>query len=317
MTTTNHHDSGAAPWQTMGLRRPAAFDAFDLDAVPDHHRERVEALIPSPLLAPQPDGSGYVMRDVDGESCLDTFALAVELQFNVILSGPTGAAKTLAARAFAAAHRVPFVSLDLNGGVDPSRLWGEVRVDEERRPYWFDSDAALVALYGGVTQVDEVNMTSQRITAALHSILDDRRYATIPERGGQILRASAATAYIGAMNPGYQGTVRLNQALADRFLWPVDWQYDRAVEVKLLTSSTLIDLAWSTRENPEVRSDLSTRDLVMFEDTARHVNAGFAAARLLAHFEPSERGGVGRALELELPTIAAELDTATGPGLSL
>lgn len=287
---------------------PAALDAFNLDAVPERYRATLAGLIPAPETGPTTDGvSGYIPRTLDGESDMTVFGKAMDARFHVVLNGPTGSAKTSAARAFAALHGLPFYSIAVNGGIDPSAVWGRWIIDANGALEWVPSNAALVAEYGGVLVLDEYNMAHPRIMAAFHELLDVRRSVTVPENNGAVIPVSDALLIVATANPGYAGTADTNQALNRRFAWPFVWGYSPEVEAVLVPSPTLREFAADVRESPDVRTDLSTDTLVVFIDTAAMTSPEFAAARLVDAFKPSEREGVRRALELRLPTIASEL----------
>lgn len=298
---------------TTTYTRPAAFDMFDLDAIPAEHRDRVADMIPSPVLAPVDEGrtSGYVTRTIDGLRCLDAFAVASDAEQNIILSGPTGAAKTMAFRAFAAVHRVPFAAINMNGGVDPNTFWGVTHTDIDSNAdwTWTWTDAALVMMYGGVLLLDEVNMAHPRITAAFHSLLDDSWRFTVAERGITLHRHPASFV-AAALNPGYTGTATLNQAFRRRFDHPITWGYEADVESVLVPSESLLELARNLRELPEVRTDVSTAALCSFVRLADVAGVEYAAARFIDGFDPAERGGVARAIELHRDRIASELSAA-------
>jgi len=63
--------------------------------------------------------------------------------------------------------------------------------------------------------IDEVNMADPGITALFHNLLDGSREITIPETGERIT-PSPGWRFFAAMNPGYEGTKELNQALKSR-----------------------------------------------------------------------------------------------------
>lgn len=294
---------------------PEAITDWSIDHVPAHHRDAMRALIPSEAAAPSTDGySGYITRMIDGVRDMDAFGIAMDAGYHVLLTGPTGSAKTSAGRAFAALHGLPFYSIAVNGGIDPAAIWGRWNMEgtegDEGAPArlnWEWTPAGMIAQWGGVLVFDEVNMAHPRIAAAFHELLDIRRTLTIPEYNGAVVNVSDAVFIVATMNPGYAGTVELNAALARRFAWRIEWPYSDEVESVLIPSETLRAFARDVRESADVRTDLSTDALVVFCDTAAAVSPEFAAARLVDAFKPSEREGVRRALELKLPTIAAEL----------
>lgn len=314
-TTEANVASFIDPWEALGLVRPEVFDSFDLEAVPEKDRERVRRMIPSRDFAPtdvHPWDGSYVSRMIDGVRDLDVFGAALSQwptqTFNILLFGPSGAAKTLSAQAFAAAHRLPYVRVPVNGGLDPSIMWGNYVKDEVTGEWtWEHSDLSLILQHGGVVMLDEVNMASPRITTAFNECLDFGRQFTVTLLGSRVFDIHPAVAWFGSMNPGYDGTARLNFALRRRFSWPIQWDYDPAVESVLVPSPTLADFAKAVRAMPEVRSDLSTDTLVKFIDSAHMLTPDFAKGRLLDLFDSSERNGVALALEMRLPSILSEL----------
>ena len=246
-------------------------------------------------------------RTLSGVRDLDALASHMEAGENVLLEGPTGSAKTLVARAFAAAHGLPFYAIPVNGAIDPGTLWGRYVVREDRSLVWVDSPAALVLMHGGVLVWDEVNMAHPRILSAFHELLDDRRSVTVLEHEGDVIKSHAATLYVATMNPGYGGTAELNEAFRRRQDAIISWPYLPEVERVLVESSTLLEFANEVRALPEVRTDLSTASLVRLEDMAGSLGLAYASERLVSLFRESERGGVRRALDLYLPAIASDL----------
>jgi MoxR-like ATPase len=283
---------------------------FDLDTVPADDRDRVEALIPDPRIA-----ETYVHRSIDGWHDFDLLDGAVEDQENIVLAGPTGSSKTTLFRAYAAARRLPFVVIECNGSMDVGTLIGRTTIGPDGRVAWVDGDMTLVIRYGGVVLIDEINMAHPRITAAWHQLLSVIRAMSLPEKGGETVKAGRGglgepqpTLYAAAYNNRYQGTVRLNEALINRFAMPFDWDYDRGVEDQLVDSPRLLDMAENIRSLAEIRTPLSTNALMEFERHARKYDMTIAARMLVNRFAPEERAPLARAIEANAEAIAADLD---------
>lgn len=303
----------------LGIAAPESLRDFHLtapdgheSAIPSEDRDRLRDLIPDPRI-----GFAYVSRDVSGVTDHEVFAAAMDQRYNVMLAGPTGSAKTTAARAFAAIHGLPFVSVPVNGAMDPGTVWGRYVVTEARDLVWIDSPAALVLKHGGVLVFDEINMAPPRVLAAFHEVLDVRRSVTVSEHNGETLKASPAVLLVGTMNPGYDGTARLNPALARRFAWTLEWPYLSEVEEVIIASESLRTFAADVRAIPEIRTDLSTDALATFENTAGVLGVAFAASVLVSGFSETERAGVRRALDLHLPAISADLGATDSEGRDL
>jgi MoxR-like ATPase len=285
--------------------------SFDLATVPEADRGRVAALIPSPRIA-----EAYVHRSFNGRTDFDLLDYAVAEMENVILAGPTGSAKTTFFRAYAAARGLPFCVVECSGAIDLGMVLGKTTIDPDGGVRWIDGEMTLVARYGGVVLIDEINMAHPRITAGFHQLLAVTRRMSIPEAGETIIAgrggtgAAQPTLFGAAYNPRYQGTVRLSEALQNRYAIPLKWGYERDVEAQLVTSERLLDMADNIRALDEIRTPLSTNALMEFE---RHVDGlGMDTARMLLvnRFAPEEQAPVARALEANADAIQAELDAA-------
>jgi MoxR-like ATPase len=295
----------------MSTYLSTATPSFDIDTVPDHHRDMVTALIPDARIA-----DGYVHRDaLPGVLDFDMLDAAMNARENVLLTGPTGSAKTTLFRAYAAARQLPLAIVECSANMDPKTVIGRRDIDAlTGRPCWLDSPHTLVIRYGGVVVYDEANLAHQRVTAAWHGVTSVMRRLDLQENG-EIIRAGhgglgeAQPVLIGvAINPTtYNGTTRLNQAFRNRFPIPVKWPYMREVEEQMVTSTTLLDMAWMIRDLAEVQSPLSTNMLIEFERHAEMFGFDAAAVLFCNHFDDDEVGPVQRALEANTHVILAEL----------
>jgi AAA domain (dynein-related subfamily) len=279
--------------------------------VKDTAAHRLEGLVPNPAIA-----EGYVHRSFFGTADFELFDYAVEQVENIIMAGPTGSAKTTAARAYAASKGLPFVVVECNGAMDPGVVLGRTMIDPETRvPHWVDGDFTLVVRHGGVVILDEVNMAHPRVMAAFHQLLSVSRRISLPEAGETVLAAGCdchdvPLVIFAAYNPRYEGTARLNYALANRFAIPLQWGYDRAVEAELVSSTRLLDIAESMRDLADIRTPVPTNALMELERHALGLGFELAAHLFVNRFQPEERSAVSRALEGNATAIAAEIFAA-------
>jgi MoxR-like ATPase len=282
--------------------------SFDLDTVPEKDRARVAALIPDPRIA-----AGYVHRQVNGWDDFDLLDGLCEEMENIILAGPTGSSKTTLFRSYAAARGLPFVVVECNAAMDPGTIIGRTTIGPDGAVEWVDGDMTLVIRYGGVVLIDEINMAHPRVTAAWHGVLSVMRAMSLPENGEVIRAGRGGTGerqpvLIGAAyNPHYQGTVRLNEALGNRYPAPFKWDYDREVESQLVKSPRLLDMAGTIRNLAEIRSPVSTNMLQEFVRHANKFDMAMAEYWFVNHFSDAEQGPVSRALEANSAAIAREL----------
>jgi MoxR-like ATPase len=281
---------------------------FDISTVPGRDRERVAGLIPDQTIA-----DGYEHRTIAG---WDDFAIldkAMDAQRNVMLMGPTGSSKTTVFRAYAAARGLPFCVVESNAAMDYGTVVGRTMPDEDSVIRFIDGDFTLVIRYGGVVLIDEINMAHPRVTASLHGVLSVMRRMSIPE-AGEVVHAGHGgegapqpILFGCAYNPRYQGVVRLNEALANRFADPIEWDYDRSVEERLVTSRRLLDMAANIRSLGEIRTPVSTNALMEFEEHVEDFDMEMAEYFFVNRFAPEERAPIARALEANRAAISAEL----------
>jgi MoxR-like ATPase len=139
------------------------------------------------------------------------------------------------------------------------------------------------------------------------------RRISLPETGKTVKAGAGGDGEVqpvliaAAYNPHYQGVVRLNEALTNRFALPFDWNYVRSVEEQLIASPTLLDFADNVRSLSDVRSPLSTNALMEFERHTQALNFEFASKILANRFSPEERGPVARALNAHAVRIVSDL----------
>ena len=291
---------------------------FDLDTVPERDRARVAALIPDPRVA-----ENYTHRNIWGVLDFAYFDYCIRTKKNIILRGPTGSAKTTAFRAYASARQLPFVRVNCNGGIDLlSLIGGPTGIDPDTgQQTWVDGNMTLVVRYGGVLLIDEINMANQRITAGWHELLDVSRRLDVPENH-EVIRAGQGgmgeeqpTLFCAAYNPreaGYEGTVKINAAMKNRYAIPITWNYDRTVEAQRLDSTSLLDVAWNMRSLADIGTPVSTNMLEEFEEHARDLGMNPAIGIFLEHFNDEEQGSIARVLQGVSARIGGELGVDGG-----
>lgn len=279
--------------------------AFNLDAVPEADRDRVEALIPSKAVI-----DAYTPRELPGGwSDFDYFDSALRLYHNVLMVGPTGAGKTTAARSYAAHLGVPFVSVEFNGAMDPASTLGTQLVNPETGlPNWLDGEITLGVRYGGVIMLDEVNFAPSRFTAAFHGVLDARQTLYLADLGIRVRKHPGCLVF-AAYNDRYRGTNLLNEAFVNRFAYSMDWGYDSAVEQERVGqySKTLLTVVRKLRDQNEVTTDIGTNSMEEFIHVAHDLNIEAAVWLFLNKLAPEDRAIASKVMEASAPRIEAEL----------
>ena len=262
-------------------------------------------------LIPTIDPAEYSRRDLGGIDDIAMLGVAMDHRINVLIEGPTGTGKSLAPEILAAERGLPFITLPVNAAIDPGVAFGALRPMTDRSLMWIDTSITAVLREGGVVVFDEIDMMHARVGAAFHELLADTRRVTLLDNLGEVVNVAPDVLIVATMNGRkYEGTAPLNAALRRRFAWQFRFDYDREVEGRIIRSDTLLDLAFEIRDRdrmPDIRTDLATPTLQMFEKTAALVSIDFAIDRMVDTFAEGERAGVRRAVEMVAPAIANEL----------
>lgn len=186
---------------------------------------------------------------------------------NVALVGDTQSGKTMLVSVLAClmAERdglpKPYPIFSLNGsvGITSYDLFGQpsaVIIDGKETIVWMEGLVPLALRCGGILYLDEWNAVAPAQAVALHPVLDDRRSFTnyqrpIPDGHGgfrpEVVKASTNLWVISTINPGYKGTQTMAEASTNRFRW-VPWNYDEAVEEKIVPSATVRAFGKALRE---------------------------------------------------------------------
>ena len=241
------------------------------EPITDPMDPRLDAWRPNPKLA-----KSYVSRTVPGGLKDTDYLLRLYDQTddegyhpNLLLAGDTQAGKTLLVEVLAIllgrklgyAKPLPVFLLSGSSGVTDYELFGQTM------PYTGeDGVERLVYLPGIVTlastikdcilYIDETNALSEKVTSALHPVLDDRRYFINNKRAIQVpgdgfapdvVKVSTGCWVLGTFNPGYRGMGLHNEAFINRFR-VIPWGYDEAVEKRLIPSGTVRLLGTALRE---------------------------------------------------------------------
>jgi hypothetical protein len=258
----------------------------------------------------------YISRDIAGVNDLNIFASAHRLKHNLLLSGPTGSAKTSVTYAYASKVGLPVVNIPCNGAAEPSLFIGKWNKLPNGQFDFVLGELALAVLHGGVILLDEINFLKPNIGAYLHGLLDSRRTLVIPEASGSsaptFIKAHPDCLIVGAYNPNYQGTRPLNEAFKNRFAFQVDFPYLNEVESSLIQSESLIQLANNLRlelDAGNLTTPISTNLLIETEELACDEELGFdfALTNFLNHFPLDEQQPVKEVLVQIAPNVYNEL----------
>jgi hypothetical protein len=253
--------------------------------------------------------TSYVSRKVGGVVDMEMFAYAHSKKYNVLIEGPTGAGKTSGVLAYAAKNMLPFYSTPSSIGLEPSQLFGRFIPDEDHTGYvWQDGPITHLVRYGGVLLINEINFIPSRVSTVLFSLLDKRRTIQLLDHRGEVLTAHDDLLIVADMNPDYKGTAQLNAALRNRFAIQQYWDYDPAVESKLVPYPELVRLAVKLRVDAEnITTPTTTNMLQDFVVHAKDMGWDFAVDAFATRYAGEERAAVAKVLELHETLIKKQL----------
>lgn len=198
---------------------------------------------------------------------------------HVLLEGPPGTGKSTLLRRVASGRRIPFVMVEGNAELTPSRLIGHfdpaLVLSKGYVPDIFEDGPLLEALRsGGLLYVEELNRIPEETLNVLLTAMSELEI-TVPRLGR--VAAAPGFALVAAMNPfDAVGTARVSGALYDRTCRiSMDYQTAEAEQAIVGLRTLDLDPAWRakvvelvrhTRDHDDIRFGSSVRGAI---DVAR------------------------------------------------
>lgn len=204
---------------------------------------------------------------------------------NYLSNGPTGCGKTTMIDFMALKYkkRVRVIPCDVE--IDTSNIVGKMKVKEGDTVFVY-GELVKAMINGDWVVFDEINTTRPEVLTRVNPVLDHRRFISVIENEGEVIKANKGFRVFATMNPNYAGTEELNEALRGRFGVVQDVTYlSKEKETKLIvdrtgvkedTASRLCDIARvlrSMRESDRIYHDIGTRHLL---ETAEAITDGFS-----------------------------------------
>lgn len=261
----------------------------------------------------------YRQRRVNGVPDMGLLEYAHDQHSNVLLQGPTGSGKTMLPMAYAEHFGLPYYSIDCNGGIDPTQIYGRRIQDAHGIWKYLYGGLPIIVDNGGVLVVEEINMMPPKLAAMLYPLLDARRMVRMTHNEGEIIRADQPwdpsdpekgyrdLLIVGTYNEGYRGAYTLNAALKNRFAIQLDWNYDDGVESRLIWSTALCGIAEQIRSNRrDYTTPLSTNALRTFDCHVADIGLDFAINCVVARFDEGERASLRELFKINRERLKAD-----------
>ena len=262
-----------------------------------------------------PDVQPYYERNFESIPEHKVYDVARQTQQSVLLTGDAGTGKTSSARNYAAQRGLPFVVIECTQQIDNTVTQGRfVPTEDGKSAKWVYSQLATAIQQPSVVLFNEMTRMHPKSASLFLRLLAERELFIEPFN--EVIKVHDDCLFIADQNigMGYNGTMRQDQALVDRFNIKLNFTYDTELERQFLPYPSLLNFADGIRKASDMGEDeftvpMSTRLLQNFVTQASQFNWRFAVERLLSNFpnETGERDAVKLRLESDAPQIANDL----------
>ena len=208
---------------------------------------------------------------------MELLEAALSCGAHVLLEGPPGTGKSTLLRSVASDFAVPYVLVEGNAELTPTRLLGQfdpaLVLTRGYVPEIFADGPLLAAMRAGaLLYIEELNRVPEETVNVLLSAMSERQIV-VPRLGRVV--AAEGFAFVAAMNPfDAVGTARVSAALYDRTCRIVMGYQGEASEDRIVAlhrddlpswwRQRAVRLVRATREHPDIEVGSSVRGAIDF-----------------------------------------------------
>jgi len=260
--------------KTLNVQSPIVEKPLEVE-VPSGHKEMMDFIQKSYSLKPK----DLVISELKWKYLIRS---AVRGK-NIMMTGPAGCGKTLAAKSLVNALDRPNFYFNMGATQDPrSTLIGNVHFDKSKGTYFSESlFVKAIQTPNSVILLDELTRAHPDAWNILMTVLDQgQRYLRLDEgEGQQTIKVAEGVCFVSTANIGneYTATRQLDKALLDRFvIIEMDTLSDEeeygllqymfpsvdSQMLKTVSSISFLTRSESKSDNPRIGSGISTRTSV-------------------------------------------------------
>ena len=261
-----------------------------------------------------PDVQPYFERTFEDIPESRIYDVARSTQQSILLTGDAGTGKTSSARNYAAQRQLPFVVIECTQQIDNSVTQGRfVPAEDGSSVKWVYSQLATAVQQPSVILLNELTRMAPKSSSLFLRLLAERELFIEPFN--ELIKVHPECLIVADANTGsaYNGTMRQDMALVDRFNIKLPFNYDAELEAKFIPYPALLAFATGIRKATELGQEdfttpFSTRLLQNFLSQTTNFNWEFSIQRLLANFpsDTGERDAIKMRLDADAPRIARE-----------
>lgn len=262
-----------------------------------------------------PEQEPYFERTFEDIPETRIYDVARDNQQSVLLTGDAGTGKTSSARNYAAQRGLPFVVIECTQQIDNTVTQGRfVPAEDGNSAKWVYSQLASAIQQPSVILFNELTRMHPKSASLFLRLLAERELHI--DTFNETIKVHDECLFIADQNTGigYNGTMRQDQALLDRFNIKLPFTYDAELEKNFLPYPALLGFATGIRKAADMGDEdfsvpMSTRLLQNFVQQASQFNWEFAVQRLLSNFpnDNGERDAIKMKLDSDAPAIRRDL----------